>query len=75
MEALNAHIYPRLNNGVYRAGFATTQEAYEEAFHDVFASLDELEARFADGRAFLSGERVTEANIRLFMTLVRFPVV
>lgn len=72
IEALNARIYPRLNNGVYRAGFATTQEAYEEAFHDVFAMLDELEARFSDGRAFLSGARVTEADIRLFVTLVRF---
>ncbi|SDL53429.1 putative glutathione S-transferase [Paracoccus chinensis] len=72
IEALNARIYPRLNNGVYRAGFATTQEAYEEAFHDVFATLDELEARFSAHRAFLSGERVTEADIRLFVTLVRF---
>ncbi|MBB1491672.1 MULTISPECIES: glutathione S-transferase family protein [unclassified Paracoccus (in: a-proteobacteria)] len=72
IEALNARIYPRLNNGVYRAGFATTQEAYDEAFHDVFAMLDELEGRFSDGRAFLSGDRVTEADIRLFVTLVRF---
>lgn len=72
IEALNARIYPRLNNGVYRAGFATTQEAYDEAFHDVFATLDELETCFADGRAFLSGDRVTEADIRLFVTLVRF---
>lgn len=74
IEALNARIYPSLNNGVYRAGFATTQEAYEEAFHEVFAMLDELEARFADGRSFLSGERLTEADIRLFVTLVRFDV-
>jgi putative glutathione S-transferase len=72
IEALNARIYPRLNNGVYRAGFATTQEAYEEAFHDVFAMLDELEALFSDGRAFLTGQRVTEADIRLFVTLARF---
>ena len=72
IEALNARIYPSLNNGVYRAGFATTQEAYEEAFHEVFAMLDELEARFADGRRFLSDDRFTEADIRLFVTLIRF---
>ena len=72
IEALNARIYPNLNNGVYRAGFATTQEAYEEAFHEVFAMLDELEARFADGRRFLSDDRFTEADIRLFVTLIRF---
>jgi putative glutathione S-transferase len=72
IEALNARIYPALNNGVYRAGFATTQEAYEEAFADVFAMLDELEQRLGDGRDFLTGERFTEADIRLFVTLVRF---
>ena len=47
IDALNDRIYPSLNNGVYRAGFATTQVAYEEAFHDVFATLDWLEARLA----------------------------
>jgi putative glutathione S-transferase len=72
IEALNARIYPSLNNGVYRAGFATTQEAYEEAFVGVFEMLDELEARLGDGRSFLSGEHFTEADIRLFVTLVRF---
>ena len=72
IEALNARIYPALNNGVYRAGFATTQQAYEEAFVQVFAMLDELEQRLGDGRDFLSGERFTEADIRLFVTLVRF---
>src|SRR5690606_16088153 len=72
IEALNARIYPSLNNGVYRAGFATTQEAYEEAFAEVFAMLDELEARLGDGRSFLSGQRFTVADIRLFVTLVRF---
>ena len=72
IEALNARIYPALNNGVYRAGFATTQGAYEEAFAQVFAMLDELEARLGDGRKFLSGDRFTEADIRLFVTLVRF---
>lgn len=72
IDALNARIYPALNNGVYRAGFATTQEAYEEAFVGVFAMLDELEEKLGDGRDFLSGERFTEADIRLFVTLVRF---
>ena len=72
IDTLNARIYPRLNNGVYRAGFATTQEAYEEAFREVFAMLDELEERFGNGRSFLSGDRLTEADIRLFVTLVRF---
>lgn len=71
IDALNDRIYPRLNNGVYRAGFATTQEAYEEAFHDVFGMLDELEG-LLEGRTFLAGERLTEADIRLFVTLVRF---
>ena len=74
IDALNARIYPRLNNGVYRAGFATTQIAYEEAFHEVFGMLDELEERFTDGRDFLLGDRLTEADIRLFVTLVRFDV-
>lgn len=71
IDALNDRIYPRLNNGVYRAGFATTQQAYEEAFGEVFGMLDELEALLT-GRTFLIGERLTEADIRLFVTLVRF---
>lgn len=70
--ALNDRIYPRLNNGVYRAGFATTQAAYDDAFADVFAQLDELEARLAAGGPFLFGDRFTETDIRLFVTLVRF---
>lgn len=72
IEALNGRIYPNLNNGVYRAGFATTQEAYEEAFGQVFTMLDELEERLGDGRDFLCGTRFTEADIRLFVTLIRF---
>lgn len=72
IEALNERIYPTLNNGVYRAGFATTQEAYEDAFAGVFAMLDELEERLGDGRKFLIDERFTEADVRLFVTLVRF---
>ena len=71
IDALNARIYPSLNNGVYRAGFATTQLAYDEAYADVFAMLDELEQRL-DGRRFLVGERFTETDIRAFVTLVRF---
>ncbi len=72
IDALSAAIYPVLNNGVYRAGFATTQGAYETAFHEVFATLDRLEGRLADGRAFLHGARFTETDIRAFVTLVRF---
>lgn len=72
IDALNARIYPRLNNGVYRAGFATTQAAYDEAFAEVFAELDALEAELAAGGPFLLGHRFTEADIRLFVTLVRF---
>ncbi|MEA5105380.1 glutathione S-transferase family protein [Pantoea sp. S18] len=72
IDVLNESIYPRLNNGVYRTGFATTQVSYQQAFNDVFSQLDELELRLQDGRTFLLGERLTEADIRLFVTLVRF---
>jgi len=72
IDALNDHIYPRLNNGVYRTGFATTQLAYEEAFAEVFATLQELETRLASGGPFLFGDRLTETDVRLFVTLVRF---
>ncbi len=72
IDALNEAIYPALNNGVYRAGFATTQLAYEEAFHDVFTTLDALETRLADGRLWLHGATFTETDIRAFVTLVRF---
>jgi putative glutathione S-transferase len=71
IDALNDRIYPRVNNGVYRAGFATTQEAYEEAFRDVFGMLAELEERL-DGKACLVSDRLTAADIRLFVTLIRF---
>ena len=71
IDALGEWMYPRLNNGVYRAGFATTQIAYDEAFADVFAALDELEPKLRKG-PLLFGGRVTEADIRLFVTLVRF---
>lgn len=72
IDALNAGVYPRLNNGVYRAGFATTQVAYDEAFGEVFGMLEELEARLDAGGPFLTGDRLTEADVRLFVTLVRF---
>ena len=72
IDALNDEIYPALNNGVYRAGFATTQVAYEEAYHGIFAMLDRLEARMERQGPFLFGNRLTETDIRLFVTLVRF---
>jgi putative glutathione S-transferase len=71
IDEINERIYQRLNNGVYRAGFATTQEAYEEAVADVFGMLDELEARLA-ARRFLFGDDLTETDVRLFVTLIRF---
>lgn len=72
IDALNDAIYPTLNNGVYRAGFASTQAAYDEAVRDVFGALDMLEQRLSDGRPFLHGARFTETDIRAFVTLVRF---
>jgi putative glutathione S-transferase len=72
IDALNERIYPMLNNGVYRAGFAVTQTAYEEAFADVFSMLDELETRLDNQGPYLFGDRLTEADVRLFVTLVRF---
>ena len=71
IDPLNDQIYSSLNNGVYRAGFATTQAAYEEAFRAVFTMLDALERRLAAGPC-LFGERLTETDIRLFVTLARF---
>jgi putative glutathione S-transferase len=74
IEALNERIYATVNNGVYRAGFATTQAAYEEAVRPLFETLDWLEARLADKR-YLCGDRLTEADIRLLPTLLRFDLV
>jgi len=71
IDAFNERIYPNLNNGVYRAGFATTQIAYEEAFADVFNCLDWVAPQL-EGRSFLFADHPTEADIRLFVTLVRF---
>jgi putative glutathione S-transferase len=74
IDALNDLIYPTINNGVYKAGFATSQEAYEEAFITLFQSLDTLEARLGEKR-YLAGDVLTEADWRLFTTLIRFDAV
>ncbi len=74
IDAVNQRIYDTVNNGVYKAGFATTQTAYEEAVLPVFDTLDWLEARLAQ-RRYLVGDQVTEADWRLFTTLVRFDAV
>ncbi|UOK40885.1 glutathione S-transferase family protein [Pseudomonas palleroniana] len=74
IDALNERIYPAVNNGVYRAGFATSQQAYESAFDDVFAELSHLEQHLGDHR-YLAGEYLTEADVRLFTTLIRFDAV
>jgi len=71
IDRINALVYPAVNNGVYRAGFATTQAAYEEAFGELFAALDTLEQRLSRQR-YLVGDHITEADWRLFTTLVRF---
>ncbi len=74
IDAWNERIYPAINNGVYRAGFATSQSAYEEAYTELFAELDHLDAHLAHNR-YLLGDRLTEADIRLFTTLIRFDAV
>jgi len=71
IDAINANVYDNVNNGVYRCGFATSQEAYDEAYENLFAALERLEVRLAHHR-FLVGETQTEADWRLFTTLVRF---
>jgi putative glutathione S-transferase len=74
IDAVNARVYDRVNNGVYKAGFATAQEAYANAFEALFAELDTLEGRL-DRSRYLCGDRLTEADVRLFTTLVRFDAV
>jgi glutathionyl-hydroquinone reductase len=74
IDQANARIYDTVNNGVYRAGFATTQAAYDEAFDQLFDSLDWLDSRLSRQR-YLVGDRITEADWRLFTTLVRFDAV
>jgi putative glutathione S-transferase len=68
---INALVYDTVNNGVYRCGFATSQDAYDVAFRELFATLDKLEARLSRQR-YLVGDNLTEADWRLFTTLVRF---
>lgn len=74
IDTINARIYETVNNGVYRCGFAGTQEAYEEAFDALFTTLADIDERLAHSR-YLCGDRLTEADWRLFTTLVRFDAV
>ncbi len=74
IDRINDVVYTTVNNGVYRAGFATSQQAYEEAARGIFATFDELEARLSRQR-YLVGRQITEADWRLFTTLVRFDTV
>ncbi|KIY47502.1 glutathione S-transferase [Fistulina hepatica ATCC 64428] len=71
IDALNEWIYPNINNGVYRAGFATTQEAYEKAVVEVFEALDKVEKILQD-KDYLVRNQLTEADIRLWVTIIRF---
>ncbi len=74
IDAINAYVYENVNDGVYRCGFASSQRAYERAFERLFNALDRLESTLAGSR-YLAGERITEADWRLFTTLVRFDAV
>jgi len=74
IDSINETVYANVNNGVYKAGFATTQDAHEEAVVPLFETLDELERRLDDNR-YLCGSRLTEADWRLFTTLIRFDAV
>ena len=71
IDEINGWVYPSINNGVYRCGFATRQAAYEEAFGELFAALDRVED-ILSSRRYLAGDRITEADWRLFTTLIRF---
>lgn len=73
VDAWNDLIYPTFNNGVYRAGFARTQEAYDKGVVDVFSTMDKVEAHLSGSR-YLCGDRFTEADVRMFPTLARFDV-
>ncbi len=74
IDELNAFVYENVNNGVYRAGFATTQEAYEQAVKQLFEALDQLETRLSTQR-YLFGARIVETDWKLFVTLIRFDAV
>jgi len=71
IDEVNEWIYPNINNGVYRAGFATTQQAYQVAVVDVFEALDKVEKILA-GKDYLVGGQLTEADVRLWVTIIRF---
>jgi len=71
IDELNAWIYPGINNGVYRSGFATSQEAYEKAVVEVFYALDKVE-KILTGKDYLVGDQLTEADVRLWVTIIRF---
>lgn len=72
IDELNEQVYPKLNNGVYRAGLAKSQEAYEAAFQDVFSMLDTLETILSKQRYLIDSNQITEADIRAWVTLLRF---
>jgi putative glutathione S-transferase len=74
IDELNAWIYPGINNGVYRSGFATTQAAYEKAVVEVFDALDKVE-KILTGKDYLVGDKLTEADVRLWVTIIRFDIV
>ncbi len=75
IDNINERVYHTINNGVYKAGFATNQDAYSKAVHELFDSLQWIEGILSDGREFLCGDLMTEADIRLFTTLIRFDAV
>lgn len=74
IDEINSFVYDKINNGVYKTGFATTQDAYEEAFENLFEALDHVEGILSENR-YLVGDQITEADWRLFTTLVRFDAV
>jgi putative glutathione S-transferase len=74
IDQVNSLVYPNINDGVYRAGFATSQKAYDRAVYKLFDALDELEKRLS-GRRYLAGHQLTEADWKLFTTLIRFDAV
>ena len=74
IDAMNEWVYNTINNGVYKTGFATTQEAYEKNVFPIFDSLDRLEGILGHGKPYLLGDHVTEADVRLYTTIIRFDV-